>query len=298
MFELFTPLSRSIGSPTGWCRAPIEGLEPPGRPSIEGRNIPQKGDVQYPFWCRFSTPWAEFSQRWRRPSPLRFSPGRRRLQAILRLRRCRSGSALAGSTREPSTGYSAPGRRLPFAGSSARPAFRRTAFPAGRRGLHSATTAAGLRSGAARSFSARAAGTWQRCSSRWRGTAFRQALSMVTSASERKRLCGASRCGPGSRPTARRGPRPSWRSARPCRAHRSCSVFRSRLRPETTSAPGARGFTAGLDFRAPFGTPVSAAGTGLVVFAGRHNSGWGNLVVVKHTAPESGRSTRISRESA
>ena len=32
--------------------------------------ISPKGDVEYPFWCRFSIPWAEFSQRWRRPSPL------------------------------------------------------------------------------------------------------------------------------------------------------------------------------------------------------------------------------------
>jgi murein DD-endopeptidase MepM/ murein hydrolase activator NlpD len=44
---------------------------------------------------------------------------------------------------------------------------------------------------------------------------------------------------------------------------------------------GAR-FHSGLDFPAPSGTPVSAAGSGRVVFAGLHTGGWGKLVVVKH----------------
>jgi peptidoglycan hydrolase-like protein with peptidoglycan-binding domain len=48
---------------------------------------------------------------------------------------------------------------------------------------------------------------------------------------------------------------------------------------------GPRGaeFHSGLDFPAPKGTPVTAAGPGQVVFAGRHAGGWGRLVVVEHS---------------
>jgi murein DD-endopeptidase MepM/ murein hydrolase activator NlpD len=47
---------------------------------------------------------------------------------------------------------------------------------------------------------------------------------------------------------------------------------------------GPRGaqFHSGLDFPAARGTPVTAAGPGRIVFAGRHAGGWGNLVVVAH----------------
>jgi hypothetical protein len=44
---------------------------------------------------------------------------------------------------------------------------------------------------------------------------------------------------------------------------------------------GAR-FHAGIDFPAPSGTPVTAAGFGTVVFAGYDSGGWGNLAIVRH----------------
>jgi murein DD-endopeptidase MepM/ murein hydrolase activator NlpD len=63
--------------------------------------------------------------------------------------------------------------------------------------------------------------------------------------------------------------------------------------PLTLSAPlqapagdgfGPRGtrFHGGLDFPAPTGTAVSAAGRGHVVYAAQHAGGWGKLVVIKH----------------
>jgi peptidoglycan hydrolase-like protein with peptidoglycan-binding domain len=45
--------------------------------------------------------------------------------------------------------------------------------------------------------------------------------------------------------------------------------------------PGGRRHT-GIDFPAPMGTPVRAAGRGVVAFAGWNTGGYGNLVVVRH----------------
>jgi lysozyme family protein len=49
---------------------------------------------------------------------------------------------------------------------------------------------------------------------------------------------------------------------------------------------GPRGnrFHTGIDIPAPMGTPVGAARSGTVVFAGRYAGGWGKLVVVRHSS--------------
>jgi peptidoglycan hydrolase-like protein with peptidoglycan-binding domain len=60
---------------------------------------------------------------------------------------------------------------------------------------------------------------------------------------------------------------------------------------------GPRGnrFHAGLDFIAPAGSPVSAAGGGQVVFTGFQSGGWGKVIVVDHGGGVQTRYAHLSR---
>ena len=85
-------------------------------------------------------------------------------------------------------------------------------------------------------------------------------------------LAADGRAGPATL-AALRGPRP---------------VSPIRLRAPLLNAPtdlfGPRGtrFHAGIDYAAPIGLPVGAAGSGTVTWAGWNNGGFGNLVAVAH----------------
>ena len=65
---------------------------------------------------------------------------------------------------------------------------------------------------------------------------------------------------------------------------RSPILLRAPLVAPVGDGFGPRGnrFHSGLDFVAPAGTTVAAAGSGRVVFAAMHGGGWGKLVVVAH----------------
>jgi murein DD-endopeptidase MepM/ murein hydrolase activator NlpD len=63
---------------------------------------------------------------------------------------------------------------------------------------------------------------------------------------------------------------------------------------DTFGPRGAR-FHAGVDFRARAGTPVAAAGSGQVVFAGPSGSGWGRFVVIAHGFGVRTRYAHLSR---
>ena len=67
---------------------------------------------------------------------------------------------------------------------------------------------------------------------------------------------------------------------------RSVLRFASPMRGPIGDSYGPRGagWHPGVDFPAPFGTPVRAAGRGCVVAAGWQPGGYGNLVVIRHRA--------------
>ena len=78
----------------------------------------------------------------------------------------------------------------------------------------------------------------------------------------------------------------------------SCPVTLSRPLSEPIGdlfGPRGARFHAGIDFPAATGTPVSAAASGQVVFAGRSGSGWGRLVVVAHGQGIRTRYAHLSR---
>lgn len=56
------------------------------------------------------------------------------------------------------------------------------------------------------------------------------------------------------------------------------SPFGSRTDPVT----GATAFHSGLDFGAPCGTPIKAAGTGVIISAGFNSGGYGNMTLINH----------------
>jgi murein DD-endopeptidase MepM/ murein hydrolase activator NlpD len=62
--------------------------------------------------------------------------------------------------------------------------------------------------------------------------------------------------------------------------------------------PRGTGFHPGIDYPAPQGTPVTAAGRGRVVFAGWDASGYGNLVVIEHPAGVRSMYAHLSRIDA
>jgi murein DD-endopeptidase MepM/ murein hydrolase activator NlpD len=59
--------------------------------------------------------------------------------------------------------------------------------------------------------------------------------------------------------------------------------------------PRGKRFHAGIDFPAPRGTPVFAAGPGRVVWAGRRPGGWGLLVTVAHSSGVRSMYAHLSR---
>ena len=50
----------------------------------------------------------------------------------------------------------------------------------------------------------------------------------------------------------------------------------------TDPVTGATAFHAGIDFGAPCGTPIKAAGTGVIISAGFNSGGYGNMTLINH----------------
>ncbi len=50
----------------------------------------------------------------------------------------------------------------------------------------------------------------------------------------------------------------------------------------TDPVTGATAFHSGLDFGAPCGTPIKAAGTGVIISAGFNRGGYGNMTLINH----------------
>jgi murein DD-endopeptidase MepM/ murein hydrolase activator NlpD len=93
---------------------------------------------------------------------------------------------------------------------------------------------------------------------------------------------------PAAQTTATEAPSPSATSApnpTPAAARSNAPLRWPVAAPRLTSAFGTRWGKnhEGIDMAAPIGTPVLAAATGDVIYAGDHVRGYGNMVVVKHS---------------
>ena len=208
-------------------------------------------------------------------------PARGRL-VIPRSQLFRSGFGSEGSTAAPSTACSARAPSPACAGSSTARACPSTESPARARSAPWAGSARSRRSAGASWRRARAGGTSRRSNSPWPRMGFRRASWTGISAPPQARRCASSSAGPACRLTASPGPRWSRRSERHRRAARSRSRLRSRGAYSDAFGPRGNRFHTGIDYRSGRGTPVVAAASGRVTFAGFSAGGWGRLVTIAH----------------